>query len=116
MSLRIPVSVQRTCTPFPGMANLLPQLSIFGAGCPGRTELVVINPQGRVWRYRQAGATDTRGRQRSGRAESRGATEHTGEPGGLPWVLTLSPAFRVSTSSQNTEQTRKGPKKGSNSD
>lgn len=64
------------------MANLLPQLSILGAGCPGRTGLVVISPQGRVWRYRQAGATDTRGRQRSGRAESRGATEHTREPGG----------------------------------
>lgn len=29
-------------------------------------------PQGRVWRYRQAGATDTQGRQRSGRVESGG--------------------------------------------
>lgn len=38
------------------------------------------------------------------------------ESRGLPWVLTLSPAFRVSTSSQKTEQTRKGPKKGSDSD
>lgn len=78
--------------------------------------MVGAGPQGRVWRYRQAGATDTRGRQRSGRVESGGTMEHTGEPGRLPWVLTLSPAFRVSTSSQKTEQTRKGPKKGSDSD
>lgn len=64
------------------MANVLPQLSILEAGRPGRrTGLVGAGPQGRVWRYRQAGATDTQGRQRSGGVESRGATERTGEPG-----------------------------------